>query len=189
MRNCIAKKRTERLTRGPLTTEEINRARDHWIVREQRYFIEMKETPGWKLIKDEKTGIVKCLGRIQGYQPIYLEKSPFTDKLIRHVHRQVMHMGVASTMGALRGTWWIPKMRTMVKKEIRNCNVCKVFTAKPFDAPETAALPTFRTVQSLPFQYTGVDFIGPLKCKRIGGKEDIKVSVIVFTCAVMRGVH
>ena len=189
MRNCIAKKRKERLTKGPLTTEEINRARDHWIVREQGYFIEMKETPGWKLIKDEKTGIVKCLGRIQGYQPIYLERSPFTDKLIRHVHRQVMHMGVASTMGALRETWWIPKMRTMVKKEIRNCNVCKVFAAKPFDAPETAALPTFRTVQSLPFQYTGVDFIGPLKCKGIGGKEDIKVSVIIFTCAVMRGVH
>ena len=189
MRNCIAKKRKERLTRGPLTTEEINRARDHWIVREQRYFIEMKETPGWKLIIDEKTGIVQCLGRIQGYQPISLEKSPFTDKLIRHVHRQVMHMGVASTMGALKETWWIPKMRTMVKKEIRNCNVCKVFAAKPFDAPETAALPTFRTVQSLPFQYTRVDFIGPLKCKGIGGKEDIKVSVIIFTCAVMKGVH
>ena len=26
-------------------------------------------------------------------------------------------MGVANTMAALRETWWIPKMRTMVKKE------------------------------------------------------------------------
>ena len=29
-RNCIAKKRKEKLTKGPLTTEEIMRARDHF---------------------------------------------------------------------------------------------------------------------------------------------------------------
>eukprot|EP00795_Rhopilema_esculentum_P006372 gene6372-biopygen7981 len=163
IKNCLAKKRKEKVTRGPLTTEEIMSARDHWVVREQRYIIEMKETPGWKLIRDEKTGMLRCQGRIQGYQPIYLEKSLFTEKLIRHTHRKVMHMGVANTMGALRETWWIPKMRTLVKREIRNCNVCKVFSAKPFEAPATAALPMFRTVQSLPFQNTGVDFAGPLK--------------------------
>ena len=100
-----------------------------------------------------------------------------------------MHMGVANTMGALRETWWIPKMRALVKRAIRNCIVCKVFAAKPLEAPATAALPMFRTVQSLLFQYTGVDFAGPLKCRGARGKEEIKVYVNIFTCAVMRGVH
>eukprot|EP00795_Rhopilema_esculentum_P001699 gene1699-biopygen10278 len=99
IKNCLAKKRKEKVTRGPLTTEEIMSARDHWVVREQRYIIEMKETPGWKLIRDEKT------------------------------------------------------------------------------------------VQSLPFQNTGVDFAGPLKCRGSTSKEEIKVYVIIFTCAVMRAVH
>ena len=99
----------------------------------------------------------------------------FTDKLIRHMHRNAMHKGVASTMGALRETWWIPKIRTMFKKEIKNWNVCEVFDAKPYDAPETAALPIFRTAQSLSFQYIGVDFVGLFKCKGIRGKDQIKL--------------
>ena len=189
IKNCLAKKRKKKVTRGPLTTEEIMKARDDWVVREQRSIIEMEEITGWKLVREEKTGILRCQGRIQGCQPIYLEKGLFIEKLIRHTYRKVMHIGVANTMGALRETWWIPKMRTLVKRAIRNCNVCKVFAAKPFEAPATAALPMFRTVQSLPFQYTGVDFAGPLTCRGARGKEEINVYVIIFTCAVMRGVH
>lgn len=87
------------------------------------------------------------------------------------MHRNVMHMEVASKMGALRETWWIARLRTLVKREIRKFNVCKVFSARPFEAPRTSALQRFHTIQSLPFQYTGVDIIGPLKCKESRGKE------------------
>ena len=76
----------------------------------------------------------------------------FAEKLIRYTHEKVMHMGVVNTMGALREIWWIPKMRSIVKKVIRNCNVCKVFSAKPSGNQETAPLPLFRTTMSLPFQ-------------------------------------
>ena len=86
-----------------------------------------------------------------------------------------MHMEVGSKMGALRETWWIPNMRTMVKEEIKNCNVCKIFAAKPFKAPETAALPMFRTVQSLPFQYTGVDLFDLLNAKEVRARKRSKL--------------
>ena len=76
-----------------------------------------------------------------------------------------MHMGVLNIMGALREMWWIPKMRSLVKKEIRNCNMCKVFSAKPFGNQETAPFPLFRTTIILPFKQTGVDFAGPLRCR------------------------
>ena len=96
-------------------------------------------------VKEESKGNVQ-------FQPIYLEESLFAEKLIRYTHEKVMHMGVANTMVALREIWWIPKMRSLVKKVIRNCNVCKVFSAKPFGNLETAPLPLFRTTMSLLFQ-------------------------------------
>ena len=179
----------ENVIKGPLTAEEIMRARELWVKRDQRNIMEMKETPGRRLVRDECSGILRCQGRIQGYCPIYLEESLFTEKLIRYTHEKVMHMGVANTMGALREIWWIPKMRSLVKKVIRNCNVCKVFSAKPYGNQETAPLPLFCTTMSLPFQQTGVDFAGPLRCRGNHKTDEVKVYVIIFTCAVMRGVH
>ncbi|XP_074608762.1 uncharacterized protein LOC141863201 [Acropora palmata] len=145
------------------------------------------ERPGWKLVKEEKSGILKCAGRISGYNPTYLEDGPFVRKLIQHVHTQVKHLGVANTMAALREEWWIPRLRALVKKLIQRCNVCKVFAAKPYEAPVTAALPEFRTEVSRPFQYTGVDFAGPLKYKV--NKREEKAYVLMFTCATSSAVH
>ena len=113
----------------------------------------------------------------------------FVEKLIRYTHEKVMHMIVANTIGALREIWWIPKMRSLVKKVIRNCNVCEVFSAKPFGNQETARLPLFRTTMSLAFQRTGVDFAGPLRCRGNHKTDEVKVYVIIFTCAVMQRVH
>ena len=42
---------------------------------------------------------------------------------------------------------------------------------------------------SLPFQQTGVDFAGPLRCRGNHKTDEVKVYVIIFTCAVMQGVH
>ena len=78
-------------------------------------------------------------------------------------------------------------MRSLAKKVIRNCNVCKVFSVKPFGNQETALLPLFRTTMSLPFQPTGMDFAGPLRCR--GNHKTGDVDVIIFTCTVMWGVH
>ena len=144
--------------------------------------------PGWELVKDKETNLLKCRGRIQGYNPVYLEDTQFTRKLIQHVHTQIQHLGVANTMATLREEWWIPRLRTLVKKEVRDCNVCKVFAAKPYGAPTTSALPEFRTNVSRPFQYVGVDFAGPLKCKEGKTKEE-KAYVLIFTCATSRAVH
>ena len=48
--------RKEKGRQGPLSTEEIMNARDHWVRREQ----------------EEGTNILKCVGRIENYRPTYL---------------------------------------------------------------------------------------------------------------------
>ena len=119
---------------------------------------------------------------------MYLENEEFITKLIQHVHEKNNHLGVAHTMASIREEWWIPRLRSRVKKSINNCNVCKVFSTKPYGTTETAARPTFRTEVSRPFEYTGVDFAGPIY-HRISKKEEDKAYVLIFTCATSRAVH
>ena len=116
VQNSSAKLRKEKRRHGPLSTEEIMDARDHWVRREQKKIPKDLEKPGWKLVKDEKTNILKCIGRLQNYRPMYFEKGLFAQKLVRHVHERLMHLGTASTMAAIREQWWISKLRSLVKR-------------------------------------------------------------------------
>ena len=114
--------------KGPLTTEEINSARDCWVRKIQTDLQPTLKAPGWKLIKKQSTGILRCKGRIFGYQPVYLEEGVFAEKLIRHSHQEMKHLGVANTMAEIRREWWIPQLRSKVKKIMRSCIVCKFFS-------------------------------------------------------------
>lgn len=118
----------------------------------------------------------------------FQEHGPLAEKLVAHVHNQIMHLGVTSTMASIRESWWILKLRARVKKTIMRCNVCKVFSTRPYEAPPTRALPENRTERSRPFEVTGVDLAGPLSY-RVGKEELGKYSIIIFTCASSRAVH
>ena len=91
-------------------------------------------------------------------------------------------------MASIRENWWVPQLRSKVKKAIKKCNVCKIYSAKPYGPPATLQLPEFRTEAGRPFEVTGVDFAGPLVHK-IRKKEEGKCYVLIFTCATSRAVH
>ena len=156
---------------GPLVTDEITTASNYWVKRVQKADKPCLWSPGWKLIKDEHTGVLKCEDRIKGYWPTYLPGGPLTEKLTVHIQNQVMHLGTANTMASVRENWWIPKLRTKVKKVIKKCNVCKVFSTKPYRVPSTSALPVYRMEGSTPFEVIRVDFARPFRYK-IGKKEE-----------------
>ena len=63
------------------------------------------KSASWKLVTEENTGIFKCKGWIPGYQPTYIEEGVFADKLLCHIHKHIKHLGVASTMAAVREEW------------------------------------------------------------------------------------
>jgi len=186
--NCKVRRNKLKKMRGPLVTEEITTAINYWVKRVQKADDACLQSPGWKPIKDEHAGVLKCEGRIKGYRPTYLPGGPLAEKHIVHIHNQVMHLGTVNTMATVRQSWWIPKLRAKVKKVIKKCNVCKVFSAKPYGVPSTSALPEYRTEGSRPFEVTGVDFAGPLRYN-VGKKEEEKCYVIIFTCASSRAVH
>ena len=186
--NCLARGRHNRRRSGPLVSEEVEAATNRWVRRVQKGVNPDLQAPGWKIIQDKETQILKCKGRVTGYEPVYLEGGLFVDKLIVHTHNKIKHFGIANTMAALREHWWIPQLRSKVKKLINKCNVCKLYSTKPYGTPVTSNLPNFRTEPSNPFDVTGVDFAGPLRYK-IDNKEEGKCYIIIFTCASSRAVH
>ena len=176
---------------GPLSTNEIELAKNHWVKKVQTDaqtavgFEQQKEK--LNLTEDER-GILRCYGRIEGDYPIYLPDSdPFTRKLIMHEHMQTLHGGVNSTMARIRNQWWIPKLRRLVKSIIHGCPGCKKYRAIPLQAPAQANLPEFRTTPGKPFQVTGVDFAGPILYRR-KKKMQSKCYVVLYTCTTTRAV-
>ena len=86
--NCLARSRHNRRRSGPLVSEEVEAATNRWVGRVQRGVNPDLQAPGWKIIQDKETKILKCKGRLTGYEPVYLEGVLFVDKLIVHTHSQ-----------------------------------------------------------------------------------------------------
>ena len=91
-------------------------------------------------------------------------------------------------MAEIRKEWWIPKLRSKVKKMVNTCNVCKVFSTKPYGATATEDTPQCRLEASGPFETTGVDFAGPIAFK-MAKKEQEKCYILPFTWATSRAIH
>ena len=93
-------------------------------------------------------------------------------------------------MCRMREKFWVPKLRSLTKKVIQNCNVWKRYQEKPISASHvtTAALPTFRVEMSDPFAVTGVDFAGPVYY-RVKKSVTAKAYIALFTCTSTRAVH
>ena len=99
--NCRSKARRDKRRNGPLNTDEITSARNKWVRRVQQKDWPDIQSPGWRLVEERDAGILKCEGRVTNYQPIYLGGGAFEDKLISHVHNQIMHLGISNTMATL----------------------------------------------------------------------------------------
>uniref|UniRef100_A0A914X7S0 Integrase catalytic domain-containing protein n=1 Tax=Plectus sambesii TaxID=2011161 RepID=A0A914X7S0_9BILA len=144
---------------------------------------------------DEKK-LLRCRGRIEDASldeetkyPILLPRNNrVTELIVLHKHRQMMHGGVQQTLAEVRKEYWLLKGRSEIRKIIsRQCYICRKYTARPFSLPPLPALPKERVQQSTPFEYTGLDYLGPLWVKEGGDKT--KMWICLFTCLVTRAIH
>ena len=108
--------------------------------------------------------------------------------IARATHCMVLHGGVRETLTELRQSYWIPKGRQLVKKEIRKCVTYRKVEGPPCRSVNSPPLPDIRVKGSQPFQVTGIDYAGPL-CVRNANKEVAKVYICLFTCTAIRAVH
>ncbi len=151
---------------GPLITEEIEAQVDRWIKKAQSRGERMEKFAEDKLqlnLQLNNNGICECRGRVQGDYPIYVPDGDIlAEKLVAHMHLEMLHGGVSLTMIKIRQRYWIPRLRRLTKRVTRGCYGCKRFQVQAYADPPTASLPLERTTGSTPFKVIGVDFAGPI---------------------------
>ena len=138
--------------RGALTTDELMSQHVFWIKRAQRSSENEQDWSRLKLQPDER-GILQCRGRVQGEYPVYLPDShPYAKKLVQCEHLRTLHGGVLLTMTSVQKDHWIPRLRRLVKKTVKECHGCRRFQARVVAEPCPGNLPEDRTRGTHPFQ-------------------------------------
>ena len=92
------------------------------------------------------------------------EKSRFATLFVEYAHQILLHAEHHIMLRAVRQGFYIPRLKNLVRKCIRNCKTCAIYKHK-IQRQIMAALPPERVNFSLPFTYTGVDFAGPFSIK------------------------
>ena len=114
-----------------------------------------------------------CWCRVPRYYPIFLARNhKLVTLVIQQSHEQ------------------IPNLRSLVRKVVRDCNMCKRYRMKSLAAACTSksTLPVFRAELSDAFAVTGVDFAGPVYHK-VKKSTTGKAYIAPFSCASTRAVH
>ena len=121
---------------------------------------------------------------------ILLAKNHHLTKLsIEFYHRRCKHLGVQTTMNAVRSNgFWILEMRLYIKNVLSNCIICKKFNNFSYRYPKMTNFPKHRINFIKPFLHTGVDFTGHLFVKN-ELNENVKMYILIFTCLNVRAAH
>ena len=72
------------------------------------------------VVEDKETGVLKCIGRIPGYRPTYLEDCLLTQKVIRHIHSEIKHLGLSNTMAEIKKKYYSEYYSEKIFKQTYN---------------------------------------------------------------------
>ena len=192
---------------GPLTVKELQKARLVWdLYIQYKYYPDILRGSKNNLrnqlnLQQDDTGLLRCHGRYENATslnqamkcPKLLPKDEhYTRLVVEYCHKRVFHAGVSQTLAQLRLEYWIPHGRSTVRKLLKQCRVCCRCEGTAYRKPDMPPWPKERVVEALPFEYTGLDYFGPLYIKQYAnGDKPIykKVWVCLFTCMVVRAIH
>ena len=189
-------------SRSPSSSQvmDTSEAETMWIRESQRLLEKDKQFPTWTRqfgLYRSDDGLWRCGGRLdhaniplETKHPILLPRGHYlTELIVQRAHKKVLHNGIKETLTEVRSRFWILKGRSLVRKLIHQCTVCRRFEGSHYQVPPPPPLPEFRVSKQPAFTFTGVDFAGPLYIRYPGRKEASKVWLCLFTCCVVRAVH
>ena len=110
--------------------------------------------------------------------------------LVRHLHWSNQHAGPTTLMGILLNTYYIVGAKRLAKDVSKSCVVCRKASGRTM-TQVMGQLPPARITPSLPFSTVGIDFAGPLLCKRGNLRKPtlIKTYICLFVCFTTKAVH
>ena len=140
-------------------------------------------------LQENDDNILECRGRIQSKYPIFIpDDCEFARKLVELEHRETLHGGIGQIIASLREMFWIPQLRSLVKKCIKSCYGCKRFQARAALVPPPGLLPRGRTKGSTGFAVVGVDFADPIRYRQTKNREG-QCNLVLFACSLSRALH
>ncbi|XP_031634739.1 uncharacterized protein LOC116348029 [Contarinia nasturtii] len=206
----IIRKETLTYTKEFVTFAELRRAKDMWVKYIQsRCFDEEISSVNSKGFVNEKSklkslnptlinGILVVQGRLgranlperQKFPAILPAKSHFTQLVINHAHKTMLHGSIHQTLARVRQEFWVLNGRNVVKSFIHRCITCFKQKPKPIDQL-MAPLPTIKTQPARAFIHCGLDFAGPIGIKNSGKRNAncVKGYICVFVCMVSKAAH
>ncbi|XP_075163077.1 uncharacterized protein LOC142235702 [Haematobia irritans] len=194
-----------------ITHEEFKYVKERLIVLTQQTYFQREYT----LLRNAKTlsrksslfplnpfldgkGIIRASGRLTNGDLSYNERHPiiipvqscYAKLLIEFTHALLLHAENNLLMRSLREEYYISRLRSAIRKCIRECKVCTIYKHK-IQTQLMAALPRERSSFSLPFTYTGLDFAGPFSVKISNVRNAVfqKSYVCVFVCFSTKALH
>lgn len=132
-----------------LEHDDRTKAESLWIIDSQLVLVVLlkkKAISIWKsqfsLFQDDKR-IWRYGGRIQNADLSYSAKHPIlitrSHRLatlpVWRAHERVFYRGMKATLTKLRSQFWIICGRSLVKRLIRKCVICRRFEGKPYSGP------------------------------------------------------
>ena len=193
---------------GLLSVHEIRAATILWIraVQEEAYLPELSAARNDSAIPRSSkllmirpimvNGVLRVGGRLDRavnlsydarHQFILPKNHRFSLLLVADAHVRFGHTNLSTTMAQVRQSYWIPQLRSLVKKVLKSCLSCERLNTQPI-IPMMSELPEARTaVDQPPWSFCGVDYFGPIWVKF--GRRRSKRWVALFTCLTFRGIH
>ena len=104
-----------------------------------------------------------------------------TRLIVSAEHLKLLHAGPQLLIASLRGKYWIPRVRNMVRTTIPQCLICYKLNAQATQQL-MAELPLTRPQPFRPFLNTGMDYPGPvsLRLGTLRSKTIIKGYIPIF---------
>lgn len=211
--NCKRKNKKFLMQGGPLTQDELTKSETFLLKMAQasKYPDEVtlltrsttetrmveKSSPLFKLSPfADENGVIRLDGRIK-HAPTLPEDTKFpvilpkdhaiTILILDFYHRRYLHGNKNTVLNEVKQRYYVPRMRSVVDRTIKQCVWCKVYKSIP-TTPRMAALPAVRLTPNFrPFSFVGVDYFGPILVKV--GRSNEKRWVCLFTCLTIRAVH
>ena len=81
------------------------------------------------------------------------------------MHGRLIHAGVSHTLNYLSQEFWLPNVRAEVRQVLLQYVICKRHNGPSFRLPIMPPWPRERMSRSEPFQYIGLDYLGPISVK------------------------
>ena len=170
---------------GPLSTSERESSERSLIIFVQKVSTLLQSIP----LKRDEYQIWRCAGCIPNCNPIFIPKeTSLATLIIDHYLKLCIHGGVSSTICKIREGFWIPQLRSLVKKQIWKCGICKryqglqtICKVRPLPTPTQAMLP-FHLNEFID------NFAGRILYKRTA-KATGKLHIALFTCSSTRAVY